>query len=149
MKKDSKEPVVIGFYGYSNSGKTTLLEELIRQLRQEDYRVAAIKVSGHTVEMDQPGKDTWRYAHAGADMVVMASRQETDFIIQQSLDTETIIRIITEVQPVDIILIEGVKDAKIRKIRLGDKDLRENTIWDYDGIYNHLLEKIHSILEKE
>ncbi len=148
IKKHSKQPAVIGLYGYSNSGKTTLIEKLICQLRQEKYKVAAIKVSGQEVSMDQPGKDTWRYAHAGAGTVVMASREETDFMIQQALDTEAIIGIITEVQPVDIILIEGVRDAKIQKIRLGDKELRENTIWDYDGIYEHLLEKIHSKLKK-
>ena len=63
------QAALIGFYGYSNSGKTTLIERLIGDLRAEGLRVAAVKVSEQALSLDQPGKDSDRYAQAGANGV--------------------------------------------------------------------------------
>jgi molybdopterin-guanine dinucleotide biosynthesis protein B len=148
-KTNLAQPVVIGFYGYSNSGKTSLIERLIRQLKEEGCRLAAVKVSGHAISLDEPGKDTWRYAQAGAGVVVLAAQGETDFMVDAALDPATILRVLQELQALDVIIVEGAKDISIRKIRLGEIDLRENTIWTYDGVYEHLLEKIHTEIQKE
>jgi Ni2+-binding GTPase involved in maturation of urease and hydrogenase len=67
-----KEIGVIGFYGYSNSGKTTLIESLCRDLRERGVRLAVIKQTDQEIRMDQPGKDTYRFQEAGAEVVVLA-----------------------------------------------------------------------------
>jgi len=140
---------VIGLYGYSNSGKTTLIERLIRDLKGAGWRVAAVKVSRHAVKVDEPGKDSWRYAQAGAGTVALAARGETAFMVNGELELATILRVVEEIQQPDLIIVEGAHDPFLRKIRLGEIEARANTIWDYDGEYDHLLEKIHTEMKKE
>ncbi len=137
-----KKPVIVGFYGYSNSGKTTLVERLIREFVSKGKKVSAIKQSGHPVSMDTEGKDTQRFSKAGAQPVILASTIETDFIFNKPLVLQEIIELITTIDQPDIILIESVRDAEILKIRIGDIEIRENTIWTYDGNFDKLIEKI-------
>lgn len=140
---------VIGFYGYSDSGKTTLIEHLIHDLKAEGYRVAAIKVSGHDLELDEPGKDTWRYAQAGAGAVALAGKGATAFMADGALDMATMLDAIEVIQHPEIVLVEGARTDLICKVRLGDIEERENTIWTYDGVYENLMKLVHQELKKE
>ncbi|HJM20212.1 MAG TPA: molybdopterin-guanine dinucleotide biosynthesis protein B, partial [Candidatus Thalassarchaeaceae archaeon] len=70
-------PILLGFYGHSNSGKTTLLEAVIPRLEDEGMKVATIKQTHHDVTADAEGKDTWRHRQAGADPVSLSSDVET------------------------------------------------------------------------
>jgi len=148
-KQKPKPPAVIGMYGYSKSGKTTLIERVIRQLTHEGRRVAAVKVSGHAASLDEPGKDTWRFTHAGAVAVALSAQSETALMFNHPLKLDAILRALELLQQPEVIIVEGANDPSVRKIRLGEIELRENTIWSYDGIYEHLLEKIHTEMEKE
>jgi molybdopterin-guanine dinucleotide biosynthesis protein B len=59
---------VISVAGRSGAGRTTLLEKLISELKRRGYRVATVKHHAHAgLEVDQPGKDTWRHARAGSE----------------------------------------------------------------------------------
>ena len=51
---------LLGIVGWQNSGKTTLISRLIPALRRRDVTVSTIKHVHHSVELDRPGKDTWR-----------------------------------------------------------------------------------------
>jgi molybdopterin-guanine dinucleotide biosynthesis protein B len=137
-----KKPIVLGFYGYSNSGKTTLIEKLIRELTSKGKKVSAIKQSGHPVSMDTEGKDTYRFSMAGANPVVLSSSIETTIKFYEPLEINEIIKLITTINKPDIIIIESARDAEIRKIRVGDIELRKNTIWTYNGNFEELVEKI-------
>lgn len=68
-----KQVPVVGLVGYSGSGKTTFLEKLVTELVARGYRLAVVKHTHHRIELDRPGKDTWRLARAGAGTVVLAS----------------------------------------------------------------------------
>jgi molybdopterin-guanine dinucleotide biosynthesis protein B len=63
---------MISVVGRSDTGKTTLLEKLIVELKQRGYRVATVKHDTHGFDIDQPGKDSWRHAQAGSDVVVIS-----------------------------------------------------------------------------
>jgi len=136
------KPIVIGFYGFSDSGKTKLIEKLIQELTSRGKKIAAIKQSSHPASMDIPGKDTYRFTHAGANPVVLSSSIETDIKINKSLGIDEIIKFITTVQQVDIIIVESARNTEIRKIRIGDIELREKTIWTYDGNFDDLVNKV-------
>ena len=56
---------VIAFAAYSGTGKTTLIEKLVRELKNRGLRLAVIKHDGHKFEIDHEGKDSWRFAKAG------------------------------------------------------------------------------------
>jgi len=55
----------------SNSGKTTLIEKVVRILKERGLRVAVIKHASKGFDLDRPGKDSWRFREAGADAVML------------------------------------------------------------------------------
>lgn len=65
---------VICIVGKSKSGKTKLMEALIKELKSRGLRVGALKYHKHgDFDIDIEGKDTWKYAKAGADTVAISS----------------------------------------------------------------------------
>ncbi|VVB84196.1 Molybdopterin guanine dinucleotide synthesis protein B [uncultured archaeon] len=67
-------PHVICIVGKSKSEKTWLMEALVKELKSRGLRVGALKHHKHgDFEMDKEGKDTWKYARAGADTVAISS----------------------------------------------------------------------------
>ncbi|MCP4542950.1 MAG: molybdopterin-guanine dinucleotide biosynthesis protein B [Chloroflexi bacterium] len=114
----SKTPPTICIVGRSKSGKTTLLEKLIREFKQRGYRVATIKHHSHPgFEIDQPGKDTWRHAQAGSDHVVIAAPDKVAAI--RRVDREpTLEEITATINGVDVILTEGYKRTGKLKVEI-------------------------------
>ncbi len=98
---------VINIVGKSKSGRTTLVEKLIRELKQRGYRVGTIKHHSHPgFEVDKPGKDTWRHAQAGSDHVVISAPDKIASIrlVEREPDLYEIAATMTDV---DVILTEG------------------------------------------
>ena len=62
-----------GIVGYKDNGKTTLVVRLVRHLTAQGLRVSTIKHAHHEVDIDQPGKDTWRHREAGTTETVLAT----------------------------------------------------------------------------
>lgn len=112
-----KRTPMISFVGRSNSGKTTLLESLIPELRGRGLRIATIKHDVHSYETDCPGKDTWKHARAGAEVVVLAAPDRlTSF---RTLDREwSLDEIASTISGVDLIITEGYKRADKPKIEV-------------------------------
>ena len=104
-------PPILSIIGKSKSGKTTLIESLIRELKQRGYRVGTIKHHSHPgFEIDQPGKDTWRHAQAGSDHVIISAPDKIAAI--RTLSEElSLDEVAAGMQDVDIILTEGYKRA--------------------------------------
>ena len=75
---------ILSVVGRSNSGKTTLLEKLIRELARRGRHVGTIKHHFHgPVTVDVPGKDSWRHREAGARAVALVS-PETFFVVRDT-----------------------------------------------------------------
>lgn len=114
---------IISVVGKSNSGKTTLVEKIIPELKKRGYKVGAIKHDVHQFEIDHKGKDSWKMSHAGADTVVIASNEKMAMV--KKLDFEVNIDdIVTRLfNDVDIVITEGYKrqnKPKIEVIRYGE-----------------------------
>ncbi len=109
---------VVSIVGCSNVGKTTFLEKLIAELKRRGHRVATIKHDVHGFELDRPGKDTWRHAQAGSDLVVISSPGQLAMIGrtagEMALD-DIVARLPLEV---DIVLTEGYKRGDKPKIEI-------------------------------
>lgn len=56
----------IHIVGKKNSGKTTLVCELVQELNRRGFRVATVKHTHHQHELDTPGKDSFQHRTAGA-----------------------------------------------------------------------------------
>lgn len=104
---------VIGFAAFSGTGKTTLIEKLVVCLKAQGYRIAVIKHDAHRFEIDKEGKDSWRFAKAGADMTLISSAEKTAIIEQRHRTFEQNLSMIHDV---DLILVEGYKQEQIPKI---------------------------------
>lgn len=110
---------VISIVGYSGSGKTTLIEKLIPALAKKGLRTAVIKHDGHEFEVDEEGKDSWRFSKAGAAVSAIVSPTHCAIMENRPVTLEQIISRISEV---DLILTEGFKHGNYPKIavsRLG------------------------------
>ncbi|MEX0704368.1 MAG: molybdopterin-guanine dinucleotide biosynthesis protein B [Planctomycetales bacterium] len=59
----------IHIIGRKNSGKTTLIVELVEELTARGYAVGTIKHTHHRHDFDVPGKDSHRHRTAGACVV--------------------------------------------------------------------------------
>lgn len=103
----------IGFSAYSGTGKTTLIEKLIPELKTRGLRIAVIKHDAHHFEIDREGKDSWRFAQAGADTVILSSAQQTAIIEKRSHSLE---ELLCRIRDADLVLVEGYRDADIPRI---------------------------------
>ncbi|GAB4377803.1 MAG: hypothetical protein Kow0042_26050 [Calditrichia bacterium] len=66
-------PRVLNIVGKKKSGKTTLIEFLIRELTARGFRVGSLKHSSHPHPLDKAGSDSDRFRLAGANPVVFAT----------------------------------------------------------------------------
>ena len=140
-----KKQVIIGFYGQSNIGKTSLIEKLVNRLTKEGCCIATIKITDKKIGIDQKGKDTWKYTMAGAKLVVLSSPIETDIMIKEVKDENQILQQINTIGKYDFVFIEGARNKNIQKIRLGELPLRENTLFTYDDDFEGFIKTIKNM----
>ena len=94
----------------SNSGKTTLIEKVVRILKDRELRVAVVKHASQGFDLDRPGKDSWRFREAGADSVLLVGPGE--LVLQQRTGREPSNEEIERlVGGADVIIREGFKGA--------------------------------------
>ena len=119
---------IVSIVGKSRSGKTLLMEQLIAEFKRKGYKVAALKHSRVRMEIDHPGKDSWRFAQAGSDAVFVSSPGKLAFI--KSLDHDLNIE---EIGPIvgpefDLFLVEGFRKSKTPKIEVHRKELGDDLL---------------------
>lgn len=101
---------VFGVVGFKDNGKTTLVARLVAHLVSQGWRVSTVKHAHHTVEIDQPGKDSYRHREAGASEVVLATARRWALIHELRDEPEpTLEELLAKMAPVDLVLIEGFK----------------------------------------
>ncbi len=114
---NEKTPI-ISIVGRSNSGKTTIAVKLVKELKQRGYRVATIKHSHHTLELDTEGKDSWWYTKAGADAVIVVS-PTTMGVIRRTPQEIPLSKIMdTYIADIDVVIAEGYKAEAIPKMEV-------------------------------
>ena len=110
---------VIAISGFSGTGKTTVLENLIEMLRQKGYSVATVKSSAEDIQPPE-GTDTWRLLNAGASPVIFLGPETTIIRYAKHMDVLDALH----AQETDFLLIEGMKQSRIPKIWCMGKNRR-------------------------
>jgi molybdopterin-guanine dinucleotide biosynthesis protein MobB len=105
------QPPVVSFVGDSGAGKTTLLEKVVRELKGRGYRVAVIKHAHHDFQIDHEGKDSWRFAQAGSDCIVISSPARVAMIQQRPSEPPLDELVGLVAGRVDIVLTEGFRGS--------------------------------------
>ena len=113
---------ILQIVGYQNSGKTTLVEQLITQATTEGFRVGTIKHHGHGgIPMVESSKDSVRHEKAGASVTAVEGQGTLRMSIRQSYwQLEDILNIYEAFQ-MDLIIIEGFKRNTIQKLFFYDE----------------------------
>ena len=101
----------------SNVGKTILMEGLINELKNRGLTVSTIKHDVHGFDIDKKGKDTYRHREAGAETIVISSKNRFAMIkeVDEEINLEDIIKMVSDK---DIVLVEGYKKSNLRKIEV-------------------------------
>ncbi len=120
---------IVSFIGWHDSGKTTLVKQVVAELKKLGYRVAVIKSSNDPgIEFDTPGTDTFLHKQAGADSVMLVA---PDQMVLQTGNSGLSLRTLAHryFPDVDIVIGEGFKTArkipKIEVFRNRDQKLRD------------------------
>ena len=125
---------VFGISGWKNSGKTTLVSQLVKEFSSRKLRVSTIKHAHHTFDLDQPRTDSFKHREAGASEVVLVSRNR--WAIQHELRDEeepSLHEILAKLSHCDLVLVEGYKREPIPKIEiLGNETRDDEQLWVND-----------------
>ncbi len=121
--KAGGNPPLISVVGNSGVGKTTFLEKLVRELKARGHRVAAIKHDCHDFDMDRPGKDTYRLAEAGSDIVMISAPDKLALLerVEEERSLASLVAMVAD--RVDIVLTEGYRSAAALKIEVSRRAL--------------------------
>jgi molybdopterin-guanine dinucleotide biosynthesis adapter protein len=114
---------VFGIIGWKNAGKTSLMERLVADITGRGLTVSTVKHVHHDVDLDQPGKDTFRHRAAGASEVILASAHRFALLHEHRGPEPTLASVLLRLAPVDLVLVEGYKrdaHAKIEVFRNGE-----------------------------
>jgi molybdopterin-guanine dinucleotide biosynthesis protein B len=114
---------IVSIVGKSKSGKTTLIEKLVPELKARGYRVATVKHAHNSMSFDEPGKDSWRHAQAGSDCVAIVSPDKIVVITPHTGDLalEQITSLLGG--DYDIVIAEGFKRGNAPKIEVHRKEV--------------------------
>ncbi len=114
----NNRPPAISFIARSGTGKTTLLTQVIADLKASGYRVGVIKHDAHHFDIDHPGKDSYRFTASGADTMLISSSSKLA-IVKQHTKSPSLDEMIESYFPdVDLVLVEGFKQSGLPQIEL-------------------------------
>jgi molybdopterin-guanine dinucleotide biosynthesis adapter protein len=110
---------IFGVVGWKNSGKTTLMANLIRNFAQRGFEVSVIKHAHEKFEVDHPGRDSFKMREAGARQVTLSSPRR--FAVMRELGDApemTFEELLPYAGPCDLVLVEGYKREAFPKIEI-------------------------------
>jgi molybdopterin-guanine dinucleotide biosynthesis adapter protein len=120
---------VIGVAGFKNSGKTTLVEKLVRDLTARGYKVSTVKHAHHSFDIDHEGRDSFRHRKAGASQVAVISRERTAIIHElRGEEPPSLNEVLAQLKPCDLVIVEGYKRDSHDKIEVRNVALNHSAL---------------------
>ena len=124
---------LFGVTGWKDTGKTTLMERLVREISGRGFTVSTIKHAHHSFDVDHPGKDSFRHREAGARQVLVSSRDRWALMSENLGASEpNLEEFLAKLDTVDLVLVEGYKCARHPKIETVSASSRQEMIWRED-----------------
>ena len=129
----------VSFVAKSGTGKTTLVEKVIAELKGRGYRVGVIKHDAHRFEIDHPGKDSYRLTAAGAATMLITSPEKLALVKQHPLSPPLDELLPTYFSDVDIVVTEGFKRSALPKIEVHRQERSKTLLCRGEDNDPHLL----------
>lgn len=121
---------VFGIAGHSGMGKTTLLERLLPVFQARGLKVSVIKHSHKDLDIDRPGKDSYRLREAGCQELLVMGRRRWVLMHELSTDQEPPLdELLDQFQACDLVLIEGFKQGSFPKLEVWRALVGKSTLW--------------------
>jgi molybdopterin-guanine dinucleotide biosynthesis protein B len=113
-------PAVIAVLGSKKSGKTTIIERMTKELSKRGYRIAVVKhVPEPNFTIDTRGKDSWRFAQAGATTIITVADNEIATIKKKPIQSLSLDEILQKCRDDDAVFLEGLRNLTARNRRVG------------------------------
>jgi molybdopterin-guanine dinucleotide biosynthesis protein B len=125
---------VYGVIGWKNSGKTSLMERLVADITGRGFSVSTVKHVHHAVDLDQPGKDSFRHRVAGAREVVLASADRFALMVEHRGPEPDLPAVLARLSLVDLVLVEGYKRDAHPKVEVWRAETGEALIQPGDPL---------------
>jgi molybdopterin-guanine dinucleotide biosynthesis adapter protein len=110
------EQRIFGITGWKNAGKTTLVERLVAEFVRRGLTVNTVKHGHHDLDVDHPGRDSYRHRAAGATEVAVVGGHR--YAIMREQEEPSLAEVLARLAPADLVLIEGYKREPHRKIEV-------------------------------
>jgi molybdopterin-guanine dinucleotide biosynthesis protein B len=133
LNKSSELKVISIVATKSGTGKTTLIEALIPILKEKNYNIGVLKHDAHKFEIDKEGKDSYRFVKAGADRMVISSKEKIAMIekLKEEKDLEEILELFVGM---DLVIIEGYKNNGYSKIEVHRKEVDSKLLCENESL---------------
>lgn len=108
----------VAFLGRHNSGKTTLVTQVISALTRQGLDVGSVKHHGHPgFQIDVEGKDSWRHRRAGATEVAVCSPDQFALIrdLASEMELEQAVRCM---RAHDVVVVEGYRAGGLPSVEV-------------------------------
>lgn len=111
------DPLVFGVTGWKNSGKTTLVCELVSEITNRGFSVSTLKHAHDSFEIDHEGRDSYRHRASGASEVLVSSKVRWAIVHELRGEKEPPLKaMLARLSPVDLVIVEGYKREPHDKI---------------------------------
>lgn len=121
---------VFGVAGHSGMGKTTLLEKLIPEISSRGLIVSLIKHSHKNIDIDRPGKDSYRLRESGCKEVLLLGNDRWALMHElRGSEEPSLQELLRRMQNCDLVLIEGFKQGGFPKLEVWRDGLEKKPLW--------------------
>lgn len=127
---------IFGIAGHSGMGKTTLLERLVPLLTARGLLVSLIKHSHKNIDIDRPGKDSYRLRESGCKEVLLLGNERWALMHElRGADEPPLEYLIDRLQHCDVVLVEGFKGGDFPKLEVWRAEVGKPLLWpEWPGI---------------
>jgi len=138
---------VFSVYGITKSGKTTTIENIIKELKRRGYSVGSVKeIHYEKFAIDDEGTNTDRHRKAGAELVTARGYFETDVLFQRKLSVDEILQFYHQ----DYVVMEGATDTEVPKVLCAHsvdeiQERMDDTVFAISGVISNSLKEYDGI----
>jgi molybdopterin-guanine dinucleotide biosynthesis protein B len=130
----------VSIVGWSGSGKTLFVVDLIENLVKKGYKIATLKHNAYKFQMDKPGKDSYRHKEAGAKTVIISSKEKIA-VIKEVEEEQKVVDLINKFvdDSYDLAIVEGFKSGDLPKIEIYRPNLQKGMITNNKNLIKRIV----------